>query len=71
MWYHIKLRVDPQDDDSTIIRGKVWSNEEAEPSEWTIEATDPIGHTHGSPGIYGYSSADILYDNLKVTLFGG
>ena len=71
VWYHIKLRVDPQDDDSTIIRGKVWPNEEAEPSEWTIEATDPIGHTHGSPGIYGYSSADILYDNLKVTLFGG
>ena len=71
VWYRIKLRVEAQEDGSTSILGKVWPKDEAEPAEWTIEAVDAIGHDHGSPGIYGYSSADIYYDNLKVTPFGG
>ena len=71
VWYRMKLRVEPRDDGSTSIRGKVWPKDEDEPAEWTIEAVDAIGHDHGSPGIYGYSSADIYYDNLKVTPFGG
>ena len=70
VWYHIKLRVEPSGDGSTLVRGKVWPKDRGEPEEWTIEATDPIGHRRGSPGIYGYSSADIYYDNLKVTPFG-
>ena len=71
LWYTIKLRVEPSEDGTTTVRGKVWEKGKPEPDAWTIEATDPIGHTHGSPGIYGYSSADIYYDNLKVTPFGG
>ena len=71
VWYLVKLRVEPRDDGSTSIRGKVWPKGEDEPMKWTIEAVDGIGHDHGSPGIYGYSSADIYYDNLKVTPFGG
>lgn len=71
VWYRVKLRVEPHGDGSTTVRGKVWPRDEGEPGEWTIEATDPAGHPHGSPGIYGYSSADIRYDNLKVTPFGG
>ena len=70
VWYQVKLRVEPQDDGSTSIRGKVWPKGEDEPVEWSIEALDAIGHDHGTPGIYGYSSADIYYDNLKVTPFG-
>lgn len=69
-WYRMKLRVTPQADGSAEIRGKVWPREAPEPAEWTIEATDPIGHSRGSPGIYGYSSADIHYDNLSVTPAG-
>lgn len=69
-WYRMKVRVTPQADGSVTIRGKVWPREAPEPAEWTIEATDPIGHAHGSPGIYGYSSADIYYDNLSVTPAG-
>ena len=70
VWYRVKLRVEPGQDGTSTIRGKVWPRDEAEPTEWTIEAVDPLGHGHGSPGIYGYSSADIHYDNLKVTPFG-
>ena len=71
IWYRVKLRVEPSDDGSTTVRGKVWPKDEDEPDGWSIEAVDAIGHDHGSPGIYGYSSADIFYDNLKVTPFGG
>lgn len=70
VWYHVKLRVEPAADGSTTIRGKAWPKGEAEPEAWTLEAVDTVGHGHGSPGIYGYSSADIYYDNLKVTPFG-
>lgn len=69
-WYRAKLRVEPHEDGSTTVRGKVWPRDADEPAEWTIEATDPLGHSHGSPGIYGYSSADIYYDNLVVRPFG-
>lgn len=71
VWYEVKLSVEPATDGSTTIRGKVWPREETEPDAWSIEAIDGIGHTHGSPGIYGYSSADIFYDNLRVTPSGG
>ncbi len=71
VWYVVKLRVEPSDDGSTTIRGKVWPKGSEEPGAWTIEAVDAMGHDRGSPGIYGYSSADLFYDNLKVTPFGG
>lgn len=69
-WYRVKLRVEAGDGDATTIRGKVWPRDSEEPAEWSIEAVDPLGHDSGSPGIYGYSSADIYYDNLQVTPSG-
>ena len=39
---------------------------EPEPEEWTIIVEDPLPNREGSPGIYGYSPAEIYYDNLKV-----
>ncbi len=71
VWYRMKLRVEPAGDGSTEILGKVWPRDEEEPAAWSIKVVDSIGHDHGSPGIYGYSSADIYYDNLRVTPFGG
>jgi hypothetical protein len=35
---------------------------------WTITVEDPYPIQSGSPGIVGYSPADILYDNIKVTV---
>ena len=40
--------------------------DEPEPEAWSIEATDPLPNRNGSPGLYGYSAADIYYDNIKV-----
>ncbi len=69
-WYRVKLRVEAGDGPETTVKGKVWPRDEDEPEAWTIEAVDHLGHKHGSPGIYGYSAADLHYDNLKVTPIG-
>ena len=66
-WYTMKLRVDQQGGQA-LVRGKVWKRGDPEPQAWTIEATDPQPVRQGSPGIYGYSAAEILYDNLQVTV---
>ena len=65
VWYTMKMMVEIMDH-KAIIRGKVWRTGESEPEAWTITAEDPLPNREGSPGIYGYSPADIYYDNLKV-----
>ena len=65
VWYTMKMRVDVVDD-TAHIKGKVWAKGEPEPEEWTITVEDPLPNREGSPGIYGYSPAEIYYDNLKV-----
>ena len=65
VWYTIKLKVDI-DDEIAIVKGKVWRTGETEPEPWTISVEDPLPIREGSPGIYGYSPAEIYYDNLKV-----
>ena len=68
VWYRMKIQVDLEPEGGRgTVRGKVWKKGEPEPAGWTIEAVDPIPHRNGSPGIYGYSSAEILYDNVSVT----
>jgi outer membrane protein assembly factor BamB len=66
VWYHMKFVVEPSGS-KAVLRGKVWKKGEAEPAAWTIEAEDAPAHVNGSPGIYGYSTTDIFYDNVKVT----
>ncbi len=66
IWYTMKFRVDQQGG-KALLRGKVWRRGEPEPAEWTITAEDPQPVRQGSPGIYGYSAAEIYYDNLQVT----
>ena len=65
VWYTMKMTVNIVDD-TAHIKGKVWLRSEPEPEEWTITAEDPLPNREGSPGIYGYSPAEIYYDNLKV-----
>ena len=65
VWYTMKMRVDIVDD-TAHVKGKVWAKGEPEPEEWTIIVEDPLPNREGSPGIYGYSPAEIYYDNLKV-----
>ena len=65
VWYTMKMRVDIVND-TAHVKGKVWAKGEPEPEEWTIIVEDPLPNREGSPGIYGYSPAEIYYDNLKV-----
>ena len=65
VWYTMKLQVEIEGDNAHI-RGKVWPRDEPEPATWSIQAVDPLPNRSGSPGIYGYSPAEIYYDNLKV-----
>ena len=67
VWYTLKFRVEPSTENGpTKLFGKLWKRGEPEPDAWTIEGVDEMGHAQGSPGIYGYSAADIYYDNLQV-----
>ena len=65
-WYRMKLRVDNQPNGTTLVRGKVWKSDQAEPAAWTIEKSDRIGHREGSPGLYGDGISEIYFDNVKV-----
>jgi hypothetical protein len=65
-WYRMKLQVQNEAGGVTVARGKVWPRGEAEPSAWTIEKRDAIGHRHGSPGLYADPANEIYFDNLKV-----
>ena len=65
VWYTMKLRVDVEGDRG-VIRGKVWPQGQAEPADWTVSAEDPYPLRTGSPGLIGYSPADIFFDNVSV-----
>jgi hypothetical protein len=66
VWYTMKFQSENQDGKATL-RGKVWARGEAEPGEWTIEATDETPNTNGSPGLFGNASdAEVFVDNVKV-----
>ena len=66
VWYTLKLKVDIEDGVAKV-RGKVWKRGDDEPSEWTIEATDPHPNMNGSPGLYTYALAPSDFDNISVT----
>jgi hypothetical protein len=67
IWYTMKMRVEV-DDEKAVILGKVWKRDEEEPAEWSIRVEDATPIPSGSPGLVGYSPADIYYDNIKVTV---
>jgi hypothetical protein len=66
-WYTMKFLADTKDGKVTL-RGKVWVRGEAEPADWTIEATDETPNLVGSPGLFGNASdAEVFIDNVTVT----
>ena len=65
VWYTMKMKVDIVGDQA-LVRGKVWPRGMPEPEAWSIEAEDPLPNRAGSPGLYGYSAAEIYYDHVKV-----
>lgn len=65
-WYTLKFAVEVKDG-TAYLRGKMWPQGEEEPSEWTIEATDPHAIEHGSPSLYVYRLSDGYFDNVIVS----
>ncbi|MHB8973908.1 MAG: outer membrane protein assembly factor BamB family protein [Pirellulaceae bacterium] len=66
-WYTMKFQSENADG-RAVLRGKVWPRSEAEPVDWTIEATDSTPNTVGSPGTFGNASdAEFFIDNVKVS----
>ncbi len=68
-WYRLLTRVDVAADGSGVIRAKAWPRDEPMPDAWTIEVADPVAHTSGAPGIYGFAPQSrfrVYLDNLKV-----
>ncbi len=69
-WYRLKTSVDVNDDGSATIRAKVWPRDDTEPDAWTLEVDHPHAHTHGSPGLYGFTPQSrfrVYLDNISVT----
>ncbi len=66
VWYTMKMKVDANGSEAKIF-GKVWQRDEAEPSDWSIQATDPHPIKSGSPGLYVYALTDCLFDNVIVS----
>jgi hypothetical protein len=64
-WYRLKLRVDVEDGQAHL-RAKAWPRDEAEPTDWTIEAVDPQPNLEGSAGLYANSSAPVYFDNVRI-----
>jgi len=65
-WYRLKLEVQNLPDGKTRARGKAWPASEAEPAEWMLEWTDPIGNRMGSAGIFTDNQNEVYVDNIKV-----
>jgi outer membrane protein assembly factor BamB len=68
-WYHLKTRVDIAADGSGVVRAKAWKKGDPEPETWTLEVPHKLAHTHGSPGLYGFSPQEmrVAIDNISVT----
>jgi hypothetical protein len=62
----MKLRVEPRNDGTTLVQGKVWQKGDPEPAAWTVEKIDPIGHRHGAPGLYADGYSDMFFETLSV-----
>jgi outer membrane protein assembly factor BamB len=64
-WYRVKFTVTISGGEAHVM-AKVWPRGEAEPAQWTIEATDPQPNYVGAAGIYANSIAPLYFDNVKV-----
>ena len=65
VWYRMKFEV-RQQDESAVVRGKVWPRDQDEPAEWTLSVIDPLPITSGAPGLSGFSPTPLYFDNLRV-----
>ena len=66
VWYTLKLRAETADG-KAVLRGKIWKRDGKEPTDWTIELTDPVPNLKGAPGLFGNATnAELYLDNISV-----
>ena len=65
-WYRLKLRVENLPKGAVRARGKAWPAGDAEPAEWLIDKTDPIGNRQGAPGMFIDAEFGAHVDNVSV-----
>jgi hypothetical protein len=63
----LKLRVENLANGQVRARGKAWPVGEAEPAEWMIDKTDPIGNREGAPGFFIDTQFGAYIDNLSLS----
>ena len=69
-WYHLRTRVEINDDGSGTIRARAWPDGTGEPSPWTIEVPVATAHPHGAPGIFGFSLQGrnrVFVDDIRLS----
>lgn len=69
-WYRLRTQVVVQPDGSAVVSARAWPRDEEEPAEWTLQVTHPNGHTHGAPGLFGFSPQNlhsVYVDNISIT----
>jgi hypothetical protein len=73
VWYTMKLQAQVVETKESptgrrgILSAKIWPRGEAEPKEWTLQATDDSPNLSGSPGLYGNAKdAELYLDNIRV-----
>jgi len=69
VWYRLKTHVEVAADGVGTIRAKAWKKGEPEPDAWTLQETHANAHTHGSPGLFGFSPGSqfpVYIDNVVV-----
>ena len=66
IWYTLKFNASIENG-IAVLKGKVWPRDEAEPTDWTVTATDEAANIVGSPGLFGNATnAEIFIDNVTV-----
>ncbi len=73
-WYRLRTQVSVGPDGTTTIRAKAWPRDTEEPAAWTLEVRHAEGHTHGAPGLYGFTPQNlhrIYIDNVELTRTAG
>jgi outer membrane protein assembly factor BamB len=66
-WYRLKLRVENVADGQVRARGKAWAASDAEPADWMIDKTDPIGNREGAPGLFINAPFGAYLDNFALS----
>ena len=66
-WYRLKVRVENLPNGQVRARGKAWAATEAEPAEWMIDKTDPIGNREGAPGLFINAPFGAYLDNFSLS----